>query len=718
MSAFVAGGPSAVITSASGPKTVKDAAEQYLRDIIGNESATFREGQWESIEQILKKKRVLVVQRTGWGKTMVYCIATRILRDRGEGPSLMVSPLLALMRNQIRAAESLGLVARMFVGSNYDEWADIEDELKQDKVDLLMVTPERLAYGRFVQRTLPRITGNLGLLIIDEAHCISDWGHDFRPDYRRIRRVQVAIPRNVPIVATTATANNRVVKDVRDQLGKNISVHRGSLVRKSLRLQNVTMPDAKARLAWLARAVPQMEGSGIIYTLTRKDSDLVADWLASNGIRARSYHGSSGRGDNTREELEQALLDNQLKVLVATIALGMGFDKPDLGFIIHYQRPPSVVHYYQQVGRAGRGLAEAYGLLLWGKEDDRIAEYFMDNAFPGQEKVRSIMAALAEADGGLTVPELEGAVNLKRSTIDKTLKLLALESPAPVIQIGRAWTAREDATDYEIDPEYIARLRRIRAAEQVQMQHYMKHQQCLMAFLQQALDDTTAEACGKCTNCVERDLVPVDVPQSLADKANSFVLDRALRIFPRKRWPAAHLSQHAIHRDEDWISSDFRAVEGRALSGWRDGGWGDLVWNERQYAAQYSPRLVEAAVQMLQTWKAYPRPEWVTAVPPRRDTHHVESFAQALASKLGLPYIPVVERTKASPSQSEMKNHVHRAANVADVFAVPARCRGNVLLIDDVSVSGWTVVTVAALLRHAGCDSVRPMTLAKRDLAI
>ncbi len=717
MDTIPSGSAGIVASLDSGPKTLKDVAEQYLRDIVGNASATFRDGQWESIELIIKKKRVLVVQRTGWGKTMVYCIATKILRDRGEGPSLMVSPLLALMRNQIRAAESLGLVARMFIGSNYNEWGDIEKELAQDKTDLLMITPERLAHGRFVRRTLPRITGNLGLLIIDEAHCISDWGHDFRPDYRRIQRVQSAIPRNVPIVATTATANNRVVEDVRDQLGRNIAVHRGSLVRKSLRLQTITMPDAKARLGWLAQAVPQLGGSGIIYTLTRKDSDLVADWLASNGIRARSYHGSSGRGDNTREELEQALLNNDLKVLVATVALGMGFDKPDLGFIIHYQRPPSVIHYYQQVGRAGRGIAEAFGLLLWGTEDDRIAEYFMDNAFPEQEKIRSILAALNEADGGLTLKEIEAAVNLKRSIIEKTLKLLALESPAPVIQVGRAWTAREEASDYQIDPEYITRLREIREAEQVQMQNYMNHQDCLMAFLQTALDDGTADNCGRCRNCLGQDLVPVYVPQSLVHQARQFILNRARHIFPRREWPTPLLSDHAIHSDEECISVGFRAVRGRALGGWRDGGWGDLVWRERQFEAQYSPRLVEVAVQLLRQWNPYPRPQWVTTVPSRRGTQHVGAFAQAFAATLKLPYIPVVERANACRPQSEMKNHVQRAANVANAFAVPAHCRGDVLLIDDVSVSGWTLTTVAALLRHAGCGSVRPLVLVKRDLA-
>ena len=455
---------------------LKAVATQYLRDAVGDPGAAFRDGQWEGIRDAVLKKRVLVVQRTGWGKTMVYLIATKLLRERGEGPSLMITPLIALMRNQLLAAEALGLKARMFISDNYPQWGQIKDELRDDEVDLVMITPERIANEGFATYTLPLITRNLGLLIIDEAHCISDWGHDFRPDYQRVRRVQAAIPRNAPIIATTATANNRVVDDVQEQLGSKILVSRGSLVRRSLRLQNLVMPDSRARLGWLAEAVPQMDRSGIIYTLTRKDADLVADWLRAKGINAAAYHGSSGRrsaNGDPRAAMEEALLDNRFKVLVATIALGMGFDKPDLGFIVHYQRPPSVVHYYQQVGRAGRGIDDALGILLWGHEDDQIADYFADQAFPPQDQIDSILETLEDTDGGLSAPDLEAAVNLRRSTIEKALKMMALASPAPVVYMRGKWHASPGTSSFAIDPDYVQRIRTVRAREMKQMQDYM-----------------------------------------------------------------------------------------------------------------------------------------------------------------------------------------------------------------------------------------------------
>ena len=353
-----------------GDYKMKEIALQYLRTSLDNPHALFRDGQWESVEQMLNQNRVLVVQRTGWGKSMVYFLATKLLRDHGAGPTLLISPLLSLMRNQIEAAQRIEVTARSINSTNTDEWQQVQNELFSNQIDVLIISPERLANDEFRQNVLSNISNNIGLFVVDEAHCISDWGHDFRPDYRRIVRVLQAIPSNVPVLATTATANDRVVNDVKSQMGENIILQRGSLVRKSLKLQNINMPSPAARMAWLAQTIPSLPGSGIIYTLTQRDAERVAEWLLIIGITAKAYH--AGIAD-TREELEQQLLNNEIKALVATVALGMGFDKPDLGFVIHFQRPASVVHYYQQVGRAGRAVDEAFGILLCGEEDDHIA---------------------------------------------------------------------------------------------------------------------------------------------------------------------------------------------------------------------------------------------------------------------------------------------------------------------------------------------------------
>lgn len=334
---------------------VKQQALRLLKIALNNPTAEFRDGQWEAIETLIENRsRLLVVQRTGWGKSLVYFLATRLLRDRGNGLTLLISPLLALMRNQIAAAERIGVKAVTINSSNTEEWKAVQTELLAEQVDILLISPERLANEEFRETILLPISQKIGLFVVDEAHCISDWGHDFRPDYRRIVRILQALPSNIPALATTATANNRVINDIIAQLGSNLHITRGTLTRKSLQLQNIYLPRKAARMAWLANHLPNLPGSGIIYALTVRDADRVADWLKTQGIDTKAYH-----AELTNEEritLEDKLLNNKIKALVATTALGMGFDKPDLGLVIHYQRPGSVVHYYQQVGRAGRAV--------------------------------------------------------------------------------------------------------------------------------------------------------------------------------------------------------------------------------------------------------------------------------------------------------------------------------------------------------------------------
>jgi ATP-dependent DNA helicase RecQ len=343
-------------------KTSKENVLSLLRQALNNPTATFHSEQWDAIEiLVVKRARLLVVQRTGWGKSMVYFLATRLLREQGAGPTLLVSPLLALMRNQIEAAQRINVKAATVNSTNQKDWQIIREQLLLNTIDILLISPERLANDDFREKMLLPVADRIGLFVVDEAHCISDWGHDFRPDYRRIKRIVQALPANIPLLATTATANNRVVADIQIQLGENIHLLRGALARTSLHLQTIILPTTAARMAWLAEHLPQLPGCGIIYTLTVRDSQKVAEWLQTCGINAHAYHASL---KENRENLEQALLNNELKALVATSALGMGFDKPDLGFVIHFQRPGSVVHYYQQVGRAGRALQQAYGILL------------------------------------------------------------------------------------------------------------------------------------------------------------------------------------------------------------------------------------------------------------------------------------------------------------------------------------------------------------------
>src|SRR2546421_279638 len=383
-------------------------AQGLLRQMLGG-TADFRDGQWKAIDLVVnQRRRVLVVQRTGWGKSIVYFLATRILRDTGAGPTLLISPLLSLMRNQILATEKLAVRAATIHSENFAAWGEVEAALAANRLDLLMVSAERLANPEFMQRLMPLLQGRVGLFVVDEAHCISDWGHDFRPDYRRILQVMKLLPTGAPVLCTTATANDRVVRDIETQIPQ-LHVLRGPLVRSSLRLYNIRLAHQSDRLAWLAHFLPQLPGNGIVYCLTIQDARRVAAGLQRNSISARAYHADLEGVE--RVEIEEQLLRNEVKALVATVALGMGFDKPDLGFVIHFQRPASVVHYYQQVGRAGRALENANGILLGGAEDDEIADYFIRTAFPTEEEIAQVLTTLRDARRAVTISTLQQSVN-------------------------------------------------------------------------------------------------------------------------------------------------------------------------------------------------------------------------------------------------------------------------------------------------------------------
>jgi len=684
---------------------MKERATSLLREALDNPRAEFRDGQWECIEPLLQRRRMLVVQRTGWGKSMVYFLATRMLRDEGGGVTLLISPLLSLMRNQIRAAERIGIKAETINSTNLEEWDEVQQRLLNGEVDILLISPERLANDQFRENALLPIAERVGLFVVDEAHCISDWGHDFRPDYRRIVRILQALPPNIPVLATTATANDRVVKDVATQLG-NLSIERGPLVRDSLRLQNIWLPSPAARMAWLAEHLPRLPGSGIIYTLTIRDAERVAEWLRHNNIDASAYHSNV----ENRDELEERLLGNRIKALVATVALGMGFDKPDLGFVVHFQRPGSVVHYYQQVGRAGRAIEEAYGTLLSGREDDDIIDFFIRNAFPPQAHVELVIGALNRAENGLSVSMLQQEINLRQGDIQKTLKFLSVETPSPVIKQGSRWYAAP--IDYELDQETIRELCALRRAEQEEMRDYMESDQCLMQFLSLALDDPQASPCNRCTNCIGEPLLPETVDTDLANAAALFLRRSHRAINPRKKWPTGNaLFDYGFSGN---ISNDLIANRGRALSQWGDAGWGQMVRDGKYHDGRFADELIDACQQMIDSWAPDPRPTWVTSVPSLTNPDLVPDFAIRLAERLNVPFIPCIQKVKANRPQKEMENSYQQAKNLDGVFVIDdtSILEGAVFLVDDVVDSGWTMTVIAALLRQAGCPAVFPLALA------
>ena len=678
-------------------------ALELLQTGTGIADATFRPGQEEAVQHVVEGRgRLLVVERTGWGKSFVYFIATRLLREGGRGPALLVSPLLSLMRNQIEAARRMGVRAAMITSANREDWPKVEAELGLDEVDILLIAPERFANEHFRNQVLLGIAGRVSLLVIDECHCISDWGHDFRPDYQRIERAARNLPSNTRLLATTATANDRVMKDLRNVLGPNLKIQRGPLARPSLALQTIRLPRQSQRLAWLARQVPEIPGHGIIYTLTVRDAEQVANWLRSQGIDVEAYTGQMEAKE--RERLEQALLENQVKALVATVALGMGFDKPDLGFVIHYHAPGSVVAYYQQVGRAGRALERAYGVLLSGEEETDITGHFIDTAFPTPEEVERVIAALESATEGLFHHELLRQVNLTSVRISRTVKLLSLESPPPIVKVGGKWQLT--ATDLRDSFwERVKRLTDLRVEEQRQMQDYVRLERGHMEFLIRALDGDT-EGIGS----PGLPPLPAEACQQTERDALAFLRRLDLPIPPRLKWPTGGLSRDAV---EGHIPEEHRAETGRALCLWGDGGWGKMVKHGKQEDGRFADELVDAGASLVRRWGPNPRPQWVTCIPSRRNPRLVPDFAERLARALGLPFRPVLVKTEDRLPQKEMENSVQQARNVDGSLGVSASRvpPTPVLLVDDIVGSRWTFTVAAWLLRKNGSGRVWPLAL-------
>jgi ATP-dependent DNA helicase RecQ len=694
----------------------REQAEQLLKTALANPTAQFRDGQWEAIDALVNQRnKLLVVQRTGWGKSSVYFISSKIFRDRGMGPTIIVSPLLALMRNQIESAQRLGIVAETLNSTNTADWQAVTQRIVTNQIDCLLISPERLANDSFIETVLQPIADRIALMVIDEAHCISDWGHDFRPDYRRIVNILRQLPPNTPVLGTTATANNRVVADIQTQLG-NIQIQRGPLTRTSLALQTMVLPDQASRLAWLVQVIPTLPGTGIIYTLTVRDSEQVALWLIQNGIDAKAYHGSvdaDGFEDSNayRQHLEELLLNNQLKVLVATTALGMGYDKPDLSFVIHYQAPSSIVAYYQQVGRAGRGIAHAVGVLMSGVEDQDIHEFFRESAFPSEVQVNEILYVLAQYDG-LSIRGIEEQTNLRQGQIEKVLKLLSVENPAPVIKVGTQW--RRTPMPYTMDHARIAHLTGQREQEWAEVQAYLLNNSCKMTYLRRVLDDPDPTSCGKCGSCLGQPVVDVPVNPMLAHRAASFLKQAEMPIQPKAQVAANAFLEYGFHGN---LPQQLRAQEGRVLSRWGDAGWGKTV-ADGKHGGYFGDDLVEAMAEMIQRrWQPDPVPTWVCCVPSRNHPELVPDFARRLANRLGLPFVDAVAKVKDNQPQKGQQNRFHQCRNLDSAFEIQQPVpQSPILLIDDIVDSGWTLAVITALLQQAGSGLVYPAALASTSV--
>lgn len=687
---------------------MKEYCQNLLQEMVGS-YAKFHDGQWEAIDSALNNKRTLVVQRTGWGKSVVYFIASKILNETRGGVTILISPLLSLMRNQIEAAKKIGVRAVTVNSENEKEWSEIEAILTNGLCDIILIAPERLANKDFMNRFIPAIKGGPNMIVIDEAHCISDWGHDFRPNYSRIVDVLQTLPPNIPVIATTATANDRVVKDIKRQLGNNISLIKGPLMRESLNIQVIKLGTQARRMAWILENINKFDGSGIIYCSTTRDCNILAEWLQANGVNALPYHGKlSSNNDEKRllrEERERLLIENEVKVLVSTVALGMGFDKGDISFVIHYQTPGNIIRYYQEIGRAGRKLLNAYAILLVGEEDREINEYFIKSSFPKREELEEILHLIENSPLGLSTNELGALVNMTNKSIGKCIQLLELHGI--VVKNGSKYT--RTLNEYEYSNFRVEEILETRYRELDFMDKYINTNECYMKCIANELDDTTCDNCGKCCNCIRKKHFQEAVSEVNIRKAEDFIKGRLIKIKVKKKWPAG-----VVASTGKYISKGELNEVGRVLSNYGDSGWGKIVAEDKYTNNYFRDELVDATVNLIiNSWQEADKLDYVAAVPSLRRPKLVKDFAERVAQKLNIQFIDVIQKPSETPEQKTMENSNMQCKNAYSGFVVNRGINsGNVLLVDDMVDSGWTLTVCGSLLKRNGATKVFPYALA------
>lgn len=682
---------------------------QALLEKMMGPSAKFHDGQWESIESALNNKRTLVVQRTGWGKSVVYFIASKILNENRGGVTILISPLLSLMRNQIEAAKKIGVRAVTINSENEEDWNGIENILNKGLCDIILISPERLANKDFMDRVIPAIKGGPNMIVIDEAHCISDWGHDFRPNYSRITNVLQTLPPNIPVIATTATANDRVVEDIKKQLGNKITLIKGQLMRESLNIQVIELPSQEERMAWISANINKIKGSGIIYCSTTRDCNSLTAWLQYSGVDALAYHAklSSNKDEMKilREERENLLVENKVKVLVSTIALGMGFDKGDISFVIHYQTPGNIIRYYQEIGRAGRKLSNAYAILLVGEEDREISEYFINSSFPKKEQLEEVLFLIENSDVGLSTYDIKKLANMNSRSIKKCIGLLDLHG---IIAKLKTKKYIRTLNSYKYSDFKVEEILKTRYRELEFMNKYISTNECYMKIIANELDDNTCGNCGKCCNCIGGNHFPDTVSKENIIKAQDFIKSRTLKIKINKQWQAGVTATTA----KKIVPDELNEV-GRILSNYGDSGWGKIVSTDKYKNNYFRDELVDATIKLIEDkWHELDNIDFVTYVPSLRRTELVKNFAQRVANKLGVQFRDIIQKPKETAEQKTMENSNMQCKNAYNAFVVDEFVDGNILLIDDMVDSGWTLTVCGALLKRNGASKVFPYALA------
>ena len=675
-------------------KTIYNKASEILSKSYGV-NAIFRDGQYEAIESVFVHKRSLIVQKTGWGKSLVYFVSTKLNRENGAGITLVICPLLSLMQNQVEAAAKFGLKCCVLNSTTKDDREMVISEIVANGYDLAFITPETL-FSDTVQSRLPEI--RIGLFVVDEAHCISDWGHDFRLEFGQISRIVRELPVNTPILATTATANDRVVADLKKQLGDDVYISRGGLHRESLAIQVLKMKDKAERYAWILKNINRLPGSGIIYCLTTRDCDYLTEFLVNNGINAAAYHSALDKEDkNVCIQIERKFMRNEYKVLVATIKLGMGYDKGDIGFVIHFQRSANIVSYYQQIGRAGRNLDYAYIILMSGREDEEIHEFFINTAFPTLEEAEAVVKIVEEKESEHS--EIMSKANFSKGRVDKALAFL--ESEKIIFKDKKKYS--RSVNKFVYNKEHYDAVTAIRRKEQDEMRKLIETNVCYSRYIINCLDDQEQVSCGRCRNCLGRDIINTGLTLQEKEHAARTINAKTLPIMPRKKWASTSLTKQT--------TIAYQNEEGVCIAKYGDVGFGELIKDCKTNKVEYPKELIERAKEILLPIIKERKIKNITFVPSLR-SRTLENYAKEVAKACGVKCLPLLKKLK-NTQQKTMQNSSFQCSNALTSYAVDGRVpQEDIILMDDMVDSKWTITVCGFMLREQGCTAVIPFALA------
>ena len=714
----------------------REDAEIKLKRVFGLDH--FYDEQWEAIRRLLNGERILMIQRTGFGKSLCY----QFPATQFSGITVIFSPLIALMRDQVKALNNKGISARYI---NSEQSAEENSSTIQDalvgKVKILYIAPERQENMEWIEATRKM---NLSMVVIDEAHTISVWGHDFRPAFRRIINLVKLLPQSLPVLATTATATKRVQQDIEQQIGGKLTTIRGLLVRDNFRLYVVKVHSEDEKLVWLAQNLNRIEGTGLIYTGTRVDTEIYAKWLAANGINAINYN--AGHDPDTRKDTENGLMQNRYKCVVSTNALGMGIDKPDIRFIIHTQIPASPIHYYQEIGRAGRDGKPTTIILFYNEskdengiaEDYKLPKAFIDGARPSKEKYLKAIEALKQEP--LTERGLMKATNLKQTQIRVIKADLIDQGIVSEVVNGRNKILEYQFGAKELDTQSFEDVRIAKLKDLDAMVGYVKTIKPRMEYLCEFLDDDNNVKYSNCdnTNDFRENYFPVLEVSETSSKTHkpsnikwsiNIPLDNRIDIYKNDQlfgsfsrvidWDRFSLDEREFVESllESHLVRKSHIVNGVAASYYGVSNVGSALHRSKyENGGDFPDFLLRLTLKAFRKTFGNTRFDMVLYVPPTHSGDLVKNFAVKFASVIKVPISHKLVKSRQTSEQKVFQNGWLKQDNVKDAFSYmsPEEINGKrIILLDDIFDSGATMKEIGKMLTAMGAETIVPVAIAK-----